>query len=1090
MTLIPMSLAMQFKRIANIYFLVISVLMLLGRYVPEAFQTPLDPFSTIVTFVFVLGVTCAKEGAEDYQRGKSDKHENEKPVTIVTFDSTGKAQETSKHCSEIKGGDIIKLTGKVAVPCDMLLCCTSNWDDSNQAYVETANIDGETNLKLKQAPAELHGLWDDNGNPKREMFEGTLKFLEPDNKIYNFEGAYNCKAVEDPIPLGPLNVLLRSSLFSNTDWGYGIAIYTGQETKIQMNNREAEMKMSNVEKLANKAIIAVFCAQVVLCTITVISLYAMGFQNFDVLPYVYPAGTVRTSKLPLWMEYWFIFFLLFNNFIPISLYVTIELVNLGQAAMINADEKIYYEKNDVPTNVKSSNLAQELGMVSNIFSDKTGTLTCNEMELVKFVVDGEIFSVEEAAVDSGNTKAHLPGTSLPNQVKIHDFLRCLSTCHTVLRESDGTYRAESPDELALVRDTEKMGCAVITRGTTEMRCNIFGREEMFEVLACNAFNSDRKRSSLLLKNGSDYYVMCKGADNIMIPLCNTTSGDREWIEQSLLDLACMGLRTLVIAQKKISATDAEKWLSEFHAAAASMTDREGMLAKCGNDLEQNLEFLGITAIEDKLQDQVPEVIADLAKAGIVVWMLTGDKEQTAINIGRSCNLVLEDTKLFMLSGLKRTGDKEHNLKCKQTFHNRMKDIYDDINENWVDGDDVKSSGYYDKAKDTFVSIALVLDGPSFDFFDFDENGDCFHDQVKWFLYIGSKVRSVISCRLTPLQKESVVNLVKTHTVPKATCLAIGDGANDVPMILEGDVGVGIYGQEGRQAANNADFAIGQFKYLKRLLLVHGRWNYIRQANVFLYSLHKNAVITFLLYWFCYFTSVSGSTPFQSYIYSAYNIALGLPIIFYGILDRDLPDDFVERNPQVYETGQKNEILGTENMIGWTLNVLCYAIILSLLFYYAAYDSFTNDAIFIAGTVVFQGLVLSLQTKVIFMHNQWAYPQALCMLISITGMFWFYPLVQTFNYDTFYMAAGYLYTVKSFWFLGSFTAPMITMIFEAIVYYGRLLFYPSREMLFRELYHRVRFLDSEYLPLANTDITDIPVKPMSPTNSKPNSFDDM
>merc|ERR1712196_691730 len=205
---------------------------------------------------------------------------------------------------------------------------------------------------------------------------------------------------------------------------------------------------------------------------------------------------------------------------------------------------------------------------------------------------------------------------------------------------------------------------------------------------------------------------------------------------------------------------------------------------------------------------------------------------------------------------------------------------------------------------------------------------------------------------------------------------------------------------------------------------------IRQANLFLYSLHKNAVITFLLYWFCYFTSVSGSTPFQSYIYSAYNIALGLPIIFYGILDRDLPDDFVERNPQVYETGQKNEILGTENMIGWTLNVLCYAIILSL------------------------------QTKVIFMHNQWAYPQALCMLISITGMFWFYPLVQTFNYDTFYMAAGYLYTVQSFWFLGSFTAPMITMIFEAIVYYGRLLFYPSREMLFRELYHRDRYTVQE------------------------------
>jgi magnesium-transporting ATPase (P-type) len=1066
-TWLPKSLFMQFKRVANVYFLMISVLMLIGRYVHEAYQTPLDPFSTIITFVFVLGVTCVKEASEDMKRFQSDRFENEKEVIVVTWEN-GTYKETKKACQEVKGGDIVKLKNGEPCPCDLLLCMSSSYEDGNQCYVETANIDGETNLKLKFAPPELHGLWNADGSPQVELFDGSIDFLEPDNKIHIFEGRYMNNKIRDPIPLGPSNVLLRTSLFSNTDWGYGIAIYCGQETKIQMNSKDPEMKMSNIDKLANHAIMMVFACQLILCSITVISMYAMNFDDTNkMLPYAYPGNSGSKSKLPMWMEYWFIFFLLFNNFIPISLYVTIELVNVGQAAMIASDEQIYDSRPDmdVPCAVKSSNLAQELGMVSNIFSDKTGTLTQNRMELVKFVVKGQLYDVGEAAIESG-TSTDLPGTCLPKDDTIHDFLRCLATCHTVIREKGGGLRAESPDEEAIVVAASKLNCSVEERGTVSMKCSIFGDMQDYDVLAVNAFNSDRKRMSVLLRTHKtgEYLLVCKGADNIMAPLCNTDKSTTEWLEKTLVDLACLGLRTLVISQKKLSIAQAEAWIQQYNDAASSMTDRDGLLAQAGKDLEVGMELLGITAIEDKLQDEVPEVIADLAKAGIVVWMLTGDKEQTAINIGRSCNLVLTDSKLFFLVGLQRhPSDDTHNDKCYSTFETQMKDIYDDIEENWVEGEDPERSGYYDKETKAFVSIVLVLDGPSFDFFNFDSE-----DQIKWFLRIGKAVRAVISCRLTPSQKESVVDLVKSNTVPKATCLAIGDGANDVPMILKGDVGVGIYGREGRQAANNADFAIGQFKFLRRLLLVHGRWNYIRQANVFLYSLHKNAVITLMLFWFCYFTSVSGSTPFQSYIYAAYNLGLGLPIIFYGILDRDLPDSFVLKYPAVYETGKANLLLGGANVIGWILNVIGYSVLLCLLFYYACRGSFSDDAIFIAGTVVYTGLMFSMQTKIIFMHHQWAYPQIVIMALSVFGLFLGYLIVQTFVYDTFYNAVPYLYSIPIFWFFGCFTAPLLTMLFEAIIWYFRLLFYPDKEMLYREVYYRVR-LSKDYLPFADSDL---------------------
>ena len=1019
--------------------------MLIGQYAQELFQTPLNPYSTIVTFIIVLGVTCVKEGLEDVQRYKSDKYENEKIVKVVTFEN-GKAVEKEIQTQFVKGGDIIKLEGKMAVPADMVLILTSNWDDGNQCYIETANIDGETNLKMKNASADLKPLIT-SGEPIPELFRGEVEFEPPNKSIYTFGGAYRCKAVEHPIALGPENVLLRSSLYSNTDWGYGIALYTGQETKIQMNNRETATKMSGIEHLANRAIEMVFVAQVTLCAVAVVSIYLMGYEDFSKMPYVYiDGGSSRISVLPLWLEMLFIFFLLFNNFIPISLYVTIEMVNFGQSQLINADEKMYDEKLDLCCNVKSSALAQELGMVSNIFSDKTGTLTCNEMEFIKFYVDGTLYDVDQQD-DHKAEGAVLAGTHLPQNEKIHDFVRCLATCHTVIREKDGTYRAESPDELALVQGAAKMNCSVLERGTVNMSTSLFGERCDFTVCAVNQFNSARKRASLLLKNSrGEYLLVCKGADNIMIPLCEVGSEQRKEIDKDLLDLAVKGLRTLVVAQKKLDEKTAEKWLRDYADAASPMDNRAQKLDDVAAELELNMELLGITAIEDKLQDQVPEVIADLAKAGIVLWMLTGDKEETAINIGRSCNLVLTDTKLFMLTGIKGSTPMKEGMR---RYHDLLRSIYEDIRAHWVEGSDPNNSGYRDDSG-RFVSIVFVLDGPSFGFYDKDSE-----EQTEWFLYIGKAVRSVISCRLTPNQKEAVVHLVKVNTKPKATCLSIGDGANDVSMILEADVGIGIYGKEGRQAANNADFAIGQFKFLKRLLLVHGRWNYIRQAKVFLYSLHKNAVITLLLFWYCYYTGLSGTSPFQSFVYAAYNLVLALPIVFFGIMDRDLSADFVEANPQVYATGQNNSLLGMHSVVEWTLNALGYAIILSLIFFVATFDSFSDQALYIMGTTVYTGLLLAMQMKVGFLHHQWAWPQITVMVLSVVAIPIGYFIVQNFSVDTLYGAVGpVLFADPVFWFMGVFTVPIVLMFFESLCYFAQLLFQPTKEMLYREIYLKV------------------------------------
>jgi phospholipid-transporting ATPase len=1064
LSFLPLSVMLQFKRIANVYFLVISIMMIIGMLMPELYDSPLDPYSTIIPLCIVLSITCVKEGMEDMQRAKFDHEDNVRPVIVVRFSEKGEAKEFSIATKDVKAGDVVKLeagTDPMQVPVDMVVILTSNHDDGNQCYIETANIDGETNLKVRQGPTEIKQLIKSDGSDQVEhFFQGKLEVEPPNEDIHHFVGALHLENTNiGKIPLNEDNLLLRSSVFTNTEFAYGIAVYTGQETKVMMNNRLVASKMSTIEKLANTAIFIVFLTQVVVVSGVVACIYLLGFEDRSFYTYVYPDGN-GNSILPVWLESWFIFFILFNNMIPISLYVTLELVNVGQAWLIGSDQELYDETLDTPCLVKSSNMCQELGMVSNVFSDKTGTLTCNEMKFVKFLIDGKSFDVYTkpetakkstlgtlgggSALGSGRGTSHtMSDNSLVTFLKSRNgqkskemnFMRCLTTCHTVVREKNGSYRAESPDELALVEGVANFKCYLRERDMTSMKCEVAGVLCDYKILAVNHFNSARKRMSILVQEMSSgqHYVMCKGADSAMLSLCHLPPNEMKNVEKALLDIACMGLRTLCVAHRKISTAEVKKWLAKHKAAASSLTNRGDRLDRVAQELEGDLELLGITAIEDKLQDQVPEVIADLAKAGIVLWMLTGDKEETAIQIGQSCNLVTPNTKLFFLT---KITNKEH-------YAVKLRDVWNVISGGWVD-----NRGFVDKDHPLGAEVVLVMDGPSF--IHFDEKDE---DQRQLLLQIGTKCRSVVACRLMPKQKQLVVSIVKTDTVPKAITLAIGDGANDVSMIREADVGIGILGKEGKQAANNADMAIGQFKFLRRLMLVHGRWNYVRSSKTFLYSMHKNLVISFTLVWFSFLAGLSGTSPYESYIYTGYNFALTLPIIFFGIMDKDIDGKFAERNPQTYATGKDNTELCTSTILQWIVNAVMYAVAICTMSYIVHKDTFKSYSLYGAGTVIYLGLLQAMQFKVAFLHHQWNYLSVLAMFLSLAGTMAVLYMLNTLIWMSpeFYNVFMHLSEEVPliFYVVGAGYTPLVCGLIDFIGHSMYVFFWPKPVMLYRE-----------------------------------------
>jgi len=1088
---VPRSLFEQFRRIANVYFLFISALMLLGTYLPKLFESPLQAYSTLGPLCIVLIITMAKEGAEDYKRHKSDDEVNNRKCAVIQPDGT----EKDVLWKDLRVGMIIRVSNKHEVPADVV--CVQTSEPKSVCYVETSNIDGETNLKLKEALLPLADKCP-NGAAEAGGLKGDIVYDLPNDRIHNFTGKMRLEN-EDYFPVGARNILLRGCSLRNTKWILGMIVYTGKETKVMKKSGGARSKMSQVEKTMNTCIKIVFLAQIVLCSLTTIAETIWKNNHEGETPYLLSSGL--DLLMPQWAGNWFTFLLLFNNFIPISLYVTVEMVNYLQAGMIGTDMEMYDPETDTAARARTSNLNQDLGQIEYVFSDKTGTLTRNVMEFKQCSIAGKSFGkfVPEAQADeeeraakqhggevaaddteaavmsgenplykgkakkdddakpakpvgktsgfddpaligllangpytggygaewrstgvavTGGPPATVNGFSRADIIALESFFTCMAVCHTVVPETDENggppiYQAESPDEAALTYAARDVGIAffgrqadhIVVRRTTGLGTN----DLTFMTHGVHEFNSTRKRMSVVVTAPDGrYLLMCKGADNVMFDR-STVESSRGVLESHLTSFASTGLRTLVLCQRELSPQEFATWKAEFHAAAVSLQDREEKLAAVAEKYEVNMSVLGATAIEDRLQEGVPGTIRDLRRAGIKTWVLTGDKVETAINIGYSCRLLdpamdlipitAEDTPTLRTQLLKLEAQFKPLIENPESYLDKLLKPLRKLRDAAKPGFTIGADGtiHYGKSSSTAMSgtakamtnMAVVVTGQALSHIIGDK------ELETAFLTVAKCCKSVIACRVSPQQKATIVKIVRQSCTPKPLTLAIGDGANDVGMIQRAEVGVGISGREGLQAANAADFSISQFRFLKRLLLVHGRWDYRRMTKVVLYSFYKNVVITLSLFYFNALTSFSGTSFYESLIYSSYNFVLGLPIIIIGIVDRDISAKNALEHPSVYASGLYYMDLNVRQMLLWIIKAVCHSGIVFWLPYgcYSLIEgswssSGYGDGIGVIGFTTFSCLVWGMTFEVSVQTLTWTWLNVFFIAISLVGWYAF------------------------------------------------------------------------------------------------------
>uniref|UniRef100_A0A8C9TE73 Phospholipid-transporting ATPase n=1 Tax=Scleropages formosus TaxID=113540 RepID=A0A8C9TE73_SCLFO len=868
-TFLPLNLFEQFKRAANIYFLVLLILQI----IPQISTLPW--YTTLVPLVIVLAITAIKDLVDDLARHRMDKEVNNRKCDVLL---DGRFKESK--WMDIHVGDVVRLKKNDFVPADIVLLSSSN--PNSLCYVETAELDGETNLKFKMGLK----VTDEHLQEEQQIanFDGN-QCEEPNNRLDKFTGVM--KWNNEAFPLDLDNMLLRGCKIRNTEVLHGLVIFAGADTKIMRNGGKTRFKRTKIDELMNYMVYSIFVLLILVSAGLAIGNTFWYDQIGSNAWYLYD-GKQYNSSYRGFLSFWG-YIIVLNTMVPISF---VEVIRLGQSKFINWDLQMYYPEKDTAAKARTTTLNEQLGQIEYIFSDKTGTLTQNIMAFKKCTISGHTY-VDLKWNKYADGRFQFYDHSLISCIQskknpdVHEFFKLLCLCHTVMVEqkediNELVYQAASPDEGALVTAARNFGFVFLSRTQDTITVSELGVEKTYQMLALLDFNSDRKRMSVILRfPDGKIRLYCKGADTVVYERLHPSSKHKERTQSALEAFANETLRTLCLCYKDITEEEFDSWARKHKAASVSMSDREAALDEVYELIERNLQLIGATAIEDKLQDGVPDTIAKLAKANIKIWVLTGDKKETAENIGYSCQLL--------------TGDMQIHY-----------------------GEDVKAffRGSREQRSDNYWRLR-EKEQRQIDFVD-----------------MACECSAVICCRVTPKQKANVVNLVKKYK--KAVTLSIGDGANDVNMIKTADIGVGISGQEGMQAVMSSDYAFAQFRYLQRLLLVHGRWSYIRMCKFLRYFFYKNFAFTLVHFWYSFFSGYSSQIAYEDWFITLYNVCYSsLPVLLVGLLDQDVSDSLSIRFPKLYLPGPQGVMFNYKNFF----ISLFHGIFTSLIIFFIPYGAF-------------------------------------------------------------------------------------------------------------------------------------------------------
>jgi phospholipid-translocating ATPase len=708
----------------------------------------------------------------------------------------------------------------------------SDGDSGGETFIRTDQLDGETDWKLRLAspltqtlpPEEFVRLRVTGGKPDRKVneFLGKVELLSSRQTALDQQATLQYDDAANSAALSIDNTAWANTIIASQATTLAVIMYTGPQTRSALSTAPSRSKTGLLEYEIN-SLTKILCALTLTLSIVLVALE--GFED---------------SEDNKWYVKILRFLVLFSTIVPISLRVNLDLGKSAYGWFIQRDPGM------PGAVVRTSTIPEDLGRIEYLLSDKTGTLTQNEMDMKKihvgtvsyaneamdevasYVKQG--FHIQPTVDPSTQTALMTPSSAFtaPTNMgttrtrreigaRVRDVVLALALCHNVTPTTDvedgrevTSYQASSPDEIAIVRWTLSVGLRLAHRDRQTMVLETAegGRPIVrVRILDIFPFTSEGKRMGIIVHFHTDMNVKNppldsgeiwfyqKGADTVM----GSIVAANDWLDEETANMAREGLRTLVVGRKKLSIQQYQEFSAKYQEASLNIASRDaGMQRVVSHYLENDLELLGVTGVEDKLQKDVKPSLELLRNAGIKIWMLTGDKVETARCVAISSKLVARGQYIYTVAKLKKKDNAQNHL------------------------DFLRSK----------TDACLLIDGESLQLF-------LTHFRRE-FISIAVLLPTVVACRCSPTQKAEVAKLIREYTKKRVCC--IGDGGNDVSMIQAADVGVGIVGKEGRQASLAADFSIEQFYHLVKLLVWHGRNSYKRSAKLAQFVIHRGLII--------------------------------------------------------------------------------------------------------------------------------------------------------------------------------------------------------------------------------------------------------
>ncbi|KAL6902541.1 hypothetical protein GGI43DRAFT_343020 [Trichoderma evansii] len=784
----------------------------------------------------------------------------------------------------------------------------ANSGPSGETFIRTDQLDGETDWKLRLASPltqsialeEFVRLRITAGKPDKKVneFVGTVELMPTRQAATSQQALSDSESSSDSksAALSIDNTAWANTVIASQGTTFAAILYTGPQTRSALSTSPSRSKTGLLEYEIN-SLTKILCALTLALSVILVALE--GFEK---------------SGENAWYIKIMRFLVLFSTIVPISLRVNLDMGKSAFSRFIQRDKGI------PGAVVRTSTIPEDLGRIEYLLSDKTGTLTQNDMEMKKIHVGTvsyaneamdevqsyvrQAFHIQPTTHSASQSVLITPSSAMSNTVnigatrtrreigsRVRDAVLALALCHNVTPTSeieDGkevtSYQASSPDEIAIVRWTESVGLKLSYRdrkGMTLESTETGKPVVRVRILDVFPFTSEGKRMGIVVQflenihdinpglgNGEIWFYQ-KGADTVMSPIVAAN----DWLDEETANMAREGLRTLVVGRKKLSHQQYQEFASQYHEASLSITGRDaGMQRVVSRYLESDLELLGVTGVEDKLQKDVKPSLELLRNAGIKIWMLTGDKVETARCVAISSKLVARGQYIYTVAKLNRKDNAQEHL------------------------DFLRSK----------TDACLLIDGESLALF-------LTHFRIE-FISIAVMLPTVVACRCSPTQKAEVAKLIREYTKKRVCC--IGDGGNDVSMIQAADVGVGIVGKEGRQASLAADFSIEQFCHLVKLLVWHGRNSYNRSAKLAQFVIHRGLIIAVCQTMYSIALKFQPEGLYKNWLMVGYATVYTAAPVLSLVLDKDVDEDLANLYPELYKELTSGASLSYRTFFVW------------------------------------------------------------------------------------------------------------------------------------------------------------------------------